>query len=117
MWSENANFRQPDGSWSRIQRDLHDSSPTTKHLNNDHHESTSTTSPMTPLHIAIVGAGFAGLRCADILLQNGHQVTIFEARNRLGGRVAQSDFGGHLVDLYVRSSPSPTILSLFKPKD
>jgi lysyl oxidase-like protein 2/3/4 len=39
------------------------------------------------LKVAIVGAGFAGLRCADILVQNGAQVTIFEARDRLGGRV------------------------------
>ena len=39
-------------------------------------------------HVCIVGAGFAGLRCADVLLQHGAQVTIFEGRNRLGGRVS-----------------------------
>jgi len=39
-------------------------------------------------HVCIVGAGFAGLRCADVLLQQGVQVTIFEARNRIGGRVS-----------------------------
>lgn len=39
------------------------------------------------LHVGIVGAGFAGLRCADVLLQHGHKVTIFEARSRVGGRV------------------------------
>lgn len=39
------------------------------------------------LHVGIVGAGFAGLRCADVLLQHGHKVTIFEARDRVGGRV------------------------------
>lgn len=38
-------------------------------------------------HVAIIGAGFSGLRCADILIQNGARVTIFEARNRVGGRV------------------------------
>lgn len=42
------------------------------------------------LHVGIVGAGFAGLRCADVLLQYGHRVTIFEARNRVGGRVGPS---------------------------
>lgn len=42
------------------------------------------------LHVGIVGAGFAGLRCADVLLQHGHKVTIFEARNRVGGRVCNS---------------------------
>lgn len=69
------------------------------------------------LHVGIVGAGFAGLRCADVLLQHGHRVTIFEARNRVGGRVyfslhpiptvafsdcfqvGQSNHLGHLVDL------------------
>ncbi|KAL4764250.1 flavin monoamine oxidase family protein [Aspergillus foveolatus] len=38
-------------------------------------------------NVAIIGAGFAGLRCADILIQNGAQVTVFEARDRVGGRV------------------------------
>ena len=49
--------------------------------------------------VGIVGAGFAGLRCADVLLKHGFKVTIFEARNRLGGRVAQSNHLGHSVDL------------------
>jgi protoporphyrinogen oxidase len=49
--------------------------------------------------VGIVGAGFAGLRCADKLLQYGFQVTILEARNRLGGRVHQHTLpNGHLVD-------------------
>ncbi|KAL2868400.1 flavin monoamine oxidase family protein [Aspergillus lucknowensis] len=50
-------------------------------------------------NVAIIGAGFAGLRCADILSQNGAQVTIFEARDRVGGRVHQSMVGDHLVDM------------------
>lgn len=41
-------------------------------------------------HICVVGAGISGLRCADILLQQGFQVTILEARNRIGGRVSVS---------------------------
>ncbi|RDW86478.1 flavin monoamine oxidase family protein [Aspergillus mulundensis] len=52
-----------------------------------------------PPNVAIIGAGFAGLRCADILIQNGAQVTIFEARGRVGGRVHQDTVGGHLVDM------------------
>ena len=47
----------------------------------------STTGDSTP-HVCIVGSGISGLRCADLLLQNGFQVTMLEARNRIGGRVS-----------------------------
>lgn len=50
-------------------------------------------------HIGIVGAGVAGLRCADVLLKHGAKVTIFEGRNRVGGRFCQGKVGEHLVDL------------------
>jgi NADPH-dependent 2,4-dienoyl-CoA reductase/sulfur reductase-like enzyme len=49
-------------------------------------------------HVCIIGAGLAGLRCADILLQQGVKVTIFEARNRIGGRVSVS---------FTKSTPFP----------
>ncbi|KAK1142654.1 hypothetical protein N8T08_007458 [Aspergillus melleus] len=49
--------------------------------------------------VAIIGAGVSGLRCADILAKSGVRVTIFEARNRVGGRVHQGEVGNHLVDL------------------
>lgn len=69
-------------------------------------------------HVCVIGAGVAGLRCADVLLQHGFKVTILEGRGRVGGRVrlnlvhnetqlvvlspeqvCQSDSLGHLVDL------------------
>ena len=51
-----------------------------------------------PPHVGIIGAGISGLRCADLLIQNGAQVTILEARNRVGGRVRIWDFiGGQKV--------------------
>lgn len=37
--------------------------------------------------VAIIGAGFAGMTAATKLAQLGHQVTVFEARDRVGGRV------------------------------
>jgi monoamine oxidase len=37
--------------------------------------------------VIVIGAGFAGLACADELAAAGYQVTVLEARNRVGGRV------------------------------
>lgn len=39
----------------------------------------------TGKHVAIVGAGPAGLACAEQLVQKGHQMTIFEAKPAEGG--------------------------------
>ena len=38
-------------------------------------------------HVVVVGAGLAGLVCARRLEQLGFRVTVFEARDRVGGRV------------------------------
>ncbi len=40
-------------------------------------------------HVGIIGAGISGLRCADILLSRGVEVTIIEARDRIGGRACR----------------------------
>ncbi|KAK7018599.1 amino-oxidase domain-containing protein [Favolaschia claudopus] len=50
-------------------------------------------------HVCIVGAGISGLRCADVLLSRGLRVTILEARDRIGGRICQSDALGYTVDI------------------
>ncbi|OAA59126.1 Amine oxidase [Niveomyces insectorum RCEF 264] len=50
----------------------------------------SPTNHQRPPHIGVVGAGIAGLRCADILLQHGFRVTVLEGRHRLGGRLHQA---------------------------
>lgn len=40
-------------------------------------------------HVCVVGAGMAGLRCAEVLSHKGIKVTILEARDRIGGRVGR----------------------------
>ena len=57
----------------------------------------------------IVGAGVSGLRCATVLLGHAYDVTIIEARNRVGGRVrdissaSDSTWGDVLADCPERS--------------
>jgi hypothetical protein len=34
--------------------------------------------------VAIVGAGLAGLKCAEMILKKGYSVTVLEARDRVG---------------------------------
>ncbi|MEM9178824.1 MAG: FAD-dependent oxidoreductase [Pseudomonadota bacterium] len=50
-------------------------------------------------HIAIVGAGMSGLAAAHKLAAAGRAVTVFEARERIGGRVWTSDELDVPVDL------------------
>ena len=49
----------------------------------------------TSKHIAIVGAGMAGIACARTLVQAGHRVTVFEKSQGFGGRMStrKSAFG------------------------
>jgi NADPH-dependent 2,4-dienoyl-CoA reductase/sulfur reductase-like enzyme len=41
--------------------------------------------------VCVIGAGLAGLRCAEVLLDGGAEVTILEARDRIGGRVSDNE--------------------------
>ncbi len=50
------------------------------------------------MNIAVIGAGPAGLRTALLLEQQGHNVTVFEARDRLGGRLHTVEVTGGTFD-------------------
>lgn len=41
---------------------------------------------MAPKHLAVVGAGPAGMSCALVAAQCGHRVTLFDAGDRIGGQ-------------------------------
>ncbi len=48
-------------------------------------------SPRIRQHVAVIGAGMAGVTCARTLVQAGHTVTLFEKNAGLGGRMATRD--------------------------
>jgi phytoene desaturase len=50
-------------------------------------------------HIVVIGAGFGGLATAIRLQAAGHQVTLVEARDRLGGRAYQLQDAGYTFDM------------------
>jgi monoamine oxidase len=58
------------------------------------------------MRVAVAGAGFAGLACAVDLVRAGVDVTVFEARDRVGGRVwsgvmpdgARFERGGEFIE-------------------
>ncbi len=56
----------------------------------------SSTSSPSPKHIAIIGAGMAGVTAARTLIQAGHRVKVFEKSRGAGGRMAsrRTEFGG-----------------------
>jgi uncharacterized protein len=63
------------------------------------------------VRIAIVGAGIAGLGTAWLLTRQGHEVTLFEASDRLGGHTATVD-----VTLEGRTFPVDTGFLVFNDR-
>lgn len=50
------------------------------------------------MKIGVVGGGLAGLVCARRLATRGHEVTVYEARSTVGGRVGSRRRDGHVFD-------------------
>ncbi len=54
---------------------------------------------MTRKRVAIIGAGPAGLACADVLVRNGIRAEVFEASSHVGGLSRSFELWGQTVDL------------------
>lgn len=52
------------------------------------------------MRVGIVGAGVAGLAAARVLRARGHQVTIFEGREEVGGQVVTFPVGGEELECF-----------------
>ncbi len=49
-------------------------------------------------HIVVVGAGLAGLAAAKLVAERGHEVSVYEASDGVGGRVRTDEVDGYLLD-------------------
>lgn len=56
-------------------------------------------SSISTVDVVVVGAGFAGLSAAERLVSEGFSVTVFEGRDRVGGRSFSGEIAGVEVDL------------------
>lgn len=50
------------------------------------------------MRVVVVGAGLAGLRTAQLLVRAGHEVLVYEARDRVGGRLWTVSLGEDEVE-------------------
>jgi 15-cis-phytoene desaturase len=66
--------------------------------------------------VAIIGGGLSGLACAKYLVDAGHEPTVYEARNVLGGKVsAWQDKDGDWIEtgLHIFFGAYPNMMNLF----
>ena len=70
--------------------------------------------------VAIIGGGLSGLSCAKYLSDAGHEATVYEARDVLGGKVsAWQDADGDWIEtgLHIFFGAYPNMMRLFKELD
>ena len=121
--SNNANtIRQPTKSSSLVMKDF--PKPNVEDTDNYRYaesmsKSFSTTlkaSPEQKKKVAIIGGGLAGLSCAKYLTDAGHEPTIYEARDVLGGKVsAWQDEDGDWIEtgLHIFFGAYPNVMNMF----
>lgn len=67
--------------------------------------------------VVIIGAGMAGLICAEQMKKMGYSVLIVEGSNRIGGRIYDVDFAGTEVPMgaaWLHNLDCPELLERFK---
>ena len=67
--------------------------------------------------MAIIGGGLSGLACAKYLADAGHEPTVYEARDVLGGKVsAWQDADGDWIEtgLHIFFGAYPNMMNLFE---
>lgn len=73
-----------------------------------------------PKKVAIIGGGLSGLACAKYLVDAGHEPTVYEARDVLGGKVsAWQDEDGDWIEtgLHIFFGAYPNMMNLFSELD
>src|SRR4051794_13760181 len=57
----------------------------------------------TPLRVAVIGGGIAGLSAAEALARAGTEVVLLESAGQVGGKLATGDLAGHRIDIGAES--------------
>lgn len=85
-------------------------------LSNSFKTTLKVTDPSQKKKVAIIGGGLSGLSCAKYLSDAGHEPTIYEARDVLGGKVsAWQDEDGDWIEtgLHIFFGAYPNVMNMF----
>ena len=85
-------------------------------MSNSFKTSLKVTDPAQKKRVAIIGGGLSGLSCAKYLSDAGHEATVYEARDVLGGKVsAWQDEDGDWIEtgLHIFFGAYPNVMNMF----